>query len=294
MIPAEIIAREKRLATPAAVAAFASVIAFIGAILASQGVTPSGDSDAEFLRDFDANQSGLLLAAVFQALGMLLLAGPLAYLFRAAAARSDKVRSAWIGVTVAGPVFIAIGAILQWIAFDQAATDFLTGGGPPSNVDVNDFANDLIQEQSTFSAAQGFTFAGTLGLLAALVYTSLHAMRTGLLTRFWGTLGMALGVSLLFLGPIGVIVFMLALALIYVDRWPGGRPEAWDAGRAIPWPSPGDKPPEPPEPEPDPDEPNPVFDGTAAPAPSSNGGEGPDSPALPPPPPQKRKRRDGE
>jgi MFS family permease len=290
MIPAEVVAREKRLALPAALAAFAAVLAFIVAIAASQGTTPSGsDSDAEFLANYDENQGSLLLAAIFQALGMVLVAPPLAYLFRAAADRSDKVRSALIGITVAGPLFIAIGAILQWVAFDHAATDFLAAN-IPQDTDQNAFAEDLIQDQSTFSAAQGFTFAGTLGLIAALVYTSLHAMRAGLLTRFWGTLGMALGVSLLFLGPIGVLVFMIALGLIFLDRWPGGRPPAWDAGTAIPWPKPGDPPPdEPPESQPDPDEPNPIIDGTGTPAPSP---DSPDSPALPPP--RKRKQRDPE
>lgn len=263
------------------------MIAFLAAIAASQGATPSGDSDAEFLRNFDEDQGGLLVAAIFQSLGMLLLIGPLAYLFRAAAARSDRVRPALIGITVAGPVFIAVGAILQWVSFDQAAMDFVAANGAPKGTDINTFAEDLIQEQSIFDAAQGFTFAGTLGLLVALVYTSLHAMRTGLLTRFWGTLGMALGVSLLFLGPVGVLVFMIVLGLIYLDRWPGGRPPAWDAGRAMPWPKPGDPPPDEPqggEPGPD-DEPNPVIEGTAAPAPSPNAGG---------PAPRKRKRRDAE
>lgn len=289
MNPAEIISREKRLAAPVALAAFGSVIAFVIAIAASQGASPAGSgSDAEFLTDFDENQTGLLVAAIFQALGMLLVAVPILYLFRAAAARSDKVRVALVGVTVAGPLFIALGAILQFVSFDQAAADFVAGGGPPRNEDVNDFAEELIQDQSLWDAAQGFTFAGTLGLLFGLVYTSLHAMRTGLLTRFWGTLGMALGVSLLFLGPIGVLVFMIALGLIILDRWPGGRPPAWDAGTAIPWPKPGDEPPpdQPDGPEPDAEEPNPVIDGTATPAPP------PVSPTVPPP--RKRKRRDPE
>ena len=55
---------------------------------------------------------------------------------------------------------------------------------------------------------------------------------------------MALGVSLLFLGFIGVLVFILALGLLIVGAWPGGRPAAWEAGRAIPWPKPGEEPPE--------------------------------------------------
>ncbi len=285
MTPAEIVAREKRLALPAALAAFASVLAFIVAIAAGHGATPSGDSDAEFLMTFDENQSSLLLAAIFQGLGMLLLAGPLVYLFRAAAARSDRVRGSLIGIVVVGPVFIAIGAIVQWFAFDHAAADFVASSGPPKGTDINTFAENLIKNQSLFDAAQGFTFAGTLGLIAAFVYTSLQAMRTGLLTRFWGTLGMALGVSLLFLGPIGVLVFIIALGLMFLDRWPGGRPAAWEAGVAMPWPKPGDPlPDEPAGRDPVPDEPNPVLEETATPASEA----GPAAGATP----RKRKRRD--
>ena len=46
----------------------------------------------------------------------------------------------------------------------------------------------------------GFGLGGSLGFVVALFYTCLWAMRTGLLTRFWGSLGMALGIAFL-LGP---------------------------------------------------------------------------------------------
>ena len=32
------------------------------------------------------------------------------------------------------------------------------------------------------------------------------------------------------------------LGLIFLGRVPGGRPAAWDAGEAVPWPKPGEKP----------------------------------------------------
>lgn len=72
-----------------------------------------------------------------------------------------------------------------------------------------------------------------------MVYTCLHAMRTGLLTRFWGSLGMALGaVSLLFL-QFTVIWFIYA-GLLFAGWVPGGRPRAWETGEAVPWPAPGE------------------------------------------------------
>jgi hypothetical protein len=287
--PDQVVARERRFALPVAVASFAAVVAFIVAIAVNQGGTLSGaDTDAQFLAEFEDNSGSQLLGAVFQAIGLLLVIPALYYLFQAAAARTDAVRGALVGITVAGPLFIAVGAILQWYAFDQAASEFATPGGGPG-IPVGLYAEDLIQEQATFDAAQGFTFAGTLGLVVAIVYTSLHAMRTGLLTRFWGTLGMALGVSVLFLGFFGILVFVLALGLLIGGWWPGGRPPAWEAGKAIPWLRPGDAPAD------QPDEGAPDQPGEApAEQPAGQGAEASAEPAPeaePSPAPQKRKRR---
>ena len=69
-------------------------------------------------------------------------------------------------------------------------------------------------------------------------------MRTGLVTRFFGTLGMALGVSIILLGPPGTLLLALWigwLGLLFVGRTPGGRPPAWEAGEAIPWLRPGEE-----------------------------------------------------
>jgi hypothetical protein len=279
--PDEVVARERRFALPVALAALAAVVAFVAAIAVNQsGGLADADNDAEFLVAFEGNSGSQLLSAVLQALGMLLAIAPLFYLFRAAAARSDAVRSALIGVTVAGPLFLAVGAVLQWFAFDSAATEFAGSGGSA------DVAEELIQDQATFDAAQGFTFAGTLGMVVAVMYASLHAMRTGLLTRFWGTLGMALGVSLLFLGFIGILVYVLALGILIGGWWPGGRPPAWEAGKAIPWPKPGEPKPD----EPQPDERPPDPDEAALPS-AEHGAQQHPVAAGSDPPPRKRKRR---
>jgi uncharacterized membrane protein (DUF485 family) len=282
--PEEVVARERRFARPVAIAAFAAIVAFIAAIAVNQGGTlADADTDAQFLAEFSDNSGNQFLGAVLQAAGFLFAIAPISYLFQAAAARSDSVRSALVGITVAGPLFLAIGAVLQWFAFDQAASEFSsTGGG--LGVPVGEYAEELIQDQAAFDAAQGFTFAGTLGLIVAIVYTSLHAMRTGLLTRFWGSLGMALGVSVLFLGFVGILVYVLAIGMLIGGLWIGDRPAAWEAGRAIPWPSAGGQPPdEPAEEETTAAEPaNPGEPATG----SEDGGEGPARP-----PPRKRKRR---
>ena len=56
-------------------------------------------------------------------------------------------------------------------------------------------AKNALSEASLRNAATGFGLAGRIGLAVALVYTCLWAMRVGLLTKFWGSFGMALGVA---------------------------------------------------------------------------------------------------
>ena len=71
-----------------------------------------------------------------------------------------------------------------------------------------------------------------------MVYTCLYAMRVGLLTRFWGSLGMALGaVSFLFFQF--ALLWFVYLGILLLRR--DSLPPAWAAGEPIPWPTPGDK-----------------------------------------------------
>jgi hypothetical protein len=63
-------------------------------------------------------------------------------------------------------------------------------------------------------------------------------MRVGLLTRFWGSLGMALGaVSFLFFQFALLWFIYIGILLLRKDS----QPPAWAAGEPVPWPTPGDK-----------------------------------------------------
>lgn len=106
-------------------------------------------------------------------------------------------------------------------------------------------AQDITDSSDIGGASRTLLFPALLGLIVAIFYTSLQAMRVGLLTRFFGTLGMAMSVSVLFLGLLGLILYMAALSLLIVGRFPGGRPPAWEAGTAIPWLRPGEGPADP-------------------------------------------------
>jgi hypothetical protein len=118
-------------------------------------------------------------------------------------------------------------------------TDNDTGTGPPDAE-----ANKVTGDNGTLQASQGLLLPAVLGLVVMMVYVPLQALRCGLVTRFLGSLGMALGASMILILPIAILA-MLAwtgfLGLTFVGRVPRGRPPAWDAGKAIPWPRPGEQ-----------------------------------------------------
>jgi hypothetical protein len=80
-----------------------------------------------------------------------------------------------------------------------------------------------------------------VGAIVFGVWTSLtayEATRVGLITRFLGVLGVGGGITTAIGIPVGPALFMAWLAsvgLLAAGYWPGGRPPAWDAGRALSW-----------------------------------------------------------
>lgn len=236
---------EERWATPAGVAAFAAAAFYIASTVAAQSGVVAAGSNSEFLREYADADGTMLLASVLNALAMIAFAGVLYYLFKAAVARSQGVRSGLVGVVVAGPLFLGLSNILQFVALSSAASDFATPGGG-TGIPIGEYAADLIREQTTYGFAQGFYLAGLLGMVFGVIYTALWAMRVGLVTRFFGTFGMALGASLILLAQVfsllALMLWGLWLGLIYIGRVPRGRPPAWEAGEARPWAKPGEAP----------------------------------------------------
>ena len=106
---------------------------------------------------------------------------------------------------------------------------------------ADDRAENAIADAPARGVATGFGFSGRIGLAFALLYTCLWAMRTGLLSRFWGSLGMAMGAAALLLLIQFTLIWFLYFALLAAGWVPGGRPPAWASGEAEPWPTPGEK-----------------------------------------------------
>lgn len=174
--------------------------------------------------------------------------------------------------------------------YDGTAQTEVQGKTPLENCTTTKVADDeaenALSDASLRGLATGFGLGGRLGLAVALFYSCLYGMRTGLLSRFWGSLGMALGVAALLLLVQFTLIFFLYFGLLLIGKLPGGRPPAWAAGEAIPWPSPGEKMAAQMEPSgPDAIDVDAVEDDAEPPPSNGNGGPGGS-------PPKKRKRRE--
>jgi hypothetical protein len=321
---AEIRAREARWAKPVGIASLLAVLLLIGS--GFFGASISGDGAAELLRSAHEHTSSVGFSGALNALAFLLLTAPLLYLFRAVQGRGERVIGALVGLVVLAPVCLAISSGLGAAARQDAADSFVDGEASPTltkaeatkecasergeksasdfagEYDIakgetplaacertkieDDTAENATSDASLSSIAGLFGIVGGISLVISLFYVSLWAMRTGLLGRFWASLGMALGITVL----LGIILFALlwfAYVGLLIAGWlPGGRPPAWEEGEAVPWPSPGQKAAE------DLEGPE-GFDEHDAPeleAGEEPGGEPGDDP--PDGPPRKRKRRD--
>lgn len=222
----------------------AGIIGLIGVVLyfASLGLAAdfSGTTpDAGQLALFREDGGALLARSLVQAASLLCFIPALFVLFRACRMRSADVRPGLIGLTVVAPVLLAISLVVTYFAFDATADTFFD---PANGLDTgsDEVAKDTFLEEFLTQVRTGVGVAGALGLTFSVVYASLHAMRSGLMSRFWGTLGMALGIGSILFGSNLLVIFFLAISLLVAGVWPQGRPPAWDAGVAMPWPKPGE------------------------------------------------------
>jgi hypothetical protein len=271
-------AREQRWAIPVGIASILGVVLLI----VSRPLNVSGDGEADFLREAHAHGGSILIAGLAQAFAFVLLALPLVYLFRAVASRSSRVRPQLIGLVVAAPLFLAASSAIAIAVTSDAADNFVAGKVKPeltvaeareecveerkdegvkfledeyepgqgvtpqraceARKLADDAASQATKEASLAPLATGLGLAGAFGFVVALLYTGLWAMRTGVLSRFWGSLGMVAGIAFL-LGPLFIValVWFVYFGMLCFGVVPGGRPPAWEAGEAIPWPTPGDK-----------------------------------------------------
>ena len=317
------LAWEERWARTVGLATLAAVALLIASVVVIASI--GGGGEAESLRSVYENGSTVTLSGALQAAAFVLLIAPLVYLYRAASARAPRMRRQFIGLAIAAPIFLCVASLLNVASANDAASDFVAGKSTTSlsfkeatrecrsdrNDDAaafkdeygssgkvaplvrcaetkraDDRAKNAISDASARPIAEAFRIGGGLGLAFSLAYGCLFAMRVGLLSRFWGSLGIALGVA----AALGLFQFSLLwfiyFGLLALGWLPGGRPPAWAAGEAVPWPTPGEAAAQQLEgSEGEPDIPGSEAEEMPDGSPEG-GGEGP--------PPKKRKQRDPE
>ena len=196
-----------------------------------------GSSSSEripFYVFYDAHGGQLIGASTLRAIGYVGIALALTYLAVAVRARRAEMAKLVLYLPAVGGLLVAISVLLGTVGSATAVTDFLAG---PRTVD----AARAVGRNSLIVTAGFVGLAGSLALASAFALVALHAMRSGLLTRAMGALGILSGVLVLFpLGLLAVVIqniWLMALGALILGVWPGGVPPAWRTGRAEPWPS---------------------------------------------------------
>lgn len=235
----QILERERRWGVPVGIASVGAVVLSIGAgvVVRAAGLIDD-DTKATELASQHAHSTALLGVALLTAIGGLLLIAPFLYLFRATQARVPAIRGPLVAFAFLGPVFLAVQALLSWAANTSVANDYVDQVGGRTGDAAANFAQDLIDNSSFLQSAGAFAIPALVGMVIAMFFVSMQAMRAGLLTRFWGTFGMAFGIGILLLGLFGVMCWALYVGFLAAGWLGVVRPPAWAAGEAIPWPTP--------------------------------------------------------
>jgi len=255
--PEETLVEEARYRTKAGAAAgAAALLTLVGSLLAIAGnngfptlylldtmrselglLPGSGPGPfAQVALFLDDNIVTILAARLVTALALALIGVAIVFLYRSTKARNPQLNKIALIATISGAVLSVIAGVVAAVGL---ANDVSTFAGAAQQTETA--ARDALANSFTTGAVQLSGLGGAiLGLGIAL--TALNAMRVGLLSRFMGVLGVIVGI-LSFLPqlegqlPFVKIFWLGGLGALFLGRWPGGNPPAWQTGEAQPWPT---------------------------------------------------------
>jgi hypothetical protein len=183
---------------------------------------------------FQDHIGDVIIGALLLGFASLAAGGALTYLAYAVRHRSERFLRFALFAPFVGGVLTLIGSLLTAVASGSYVDNLL---GTSRTVDaIHDVGHPV-----GLIAGQIIVQFGGLTMAAAFVLVSLNAMRVGLLTRLFGGIGIFIGVLVVLPVPLLSQVlqplWLFALSWLFLQRWPGGMPPAWQTGRAEPWPS---------------------------------------------------------
>jgi hypothetical protein len=259
---------ERQWAPWAAVSSLLAALLPIVATVYASSLLGSIDSNREdlFLLKVHDHAGGYIASGVITAIGTFLLVPVLVYLYRAILARRAVVPRIALILAVAAPLVAGGVGIARQVVLAHTADQFVTTPAKPltdaqklklqkitdsdaylkevDKLGPTGQAKDKLQSGSVATVAYVGLVANLL-LGTAFVLISMHAMRAGLLSKFMGILGVIVGaltaVPLLGGAPVVQLFWLIAIGVLFLNRWPQGRGPAWDAVEEIPWPTAQDR-----------------------------------------------------
>jgi hypothetical protein len=240
----DVVAAEALFSKRIAASGVAAAIFWLAALVTSAQAGASADNYISSLVGLQDRMGPATLAGLTKGLAVLAMISPVIFLLRAAAARGANIPRMAPGLVVVGGTLFALTSAIQPVLLVELAKEFANNSGLSFDEYKHLFKSPL---PSIIGVG---VFLGSVCMAFGMVIGSLRAMKVGLLTRFIAMIGIVAGLGLLppeiigsFVGP-GVVLFIfsvatwfLMIAALVSDRWPAGRPTAWDDGEPHPWPT---------------------------------------------------------
>ena len=184
---------------------------------------------------YDEHVVQIVASQIVPSVALALVAVALTYLFHATRARNPQVNKIPLFAAVAGAVLVVFPALVAAVALTIDVSSFA------SSAEQSERAARDVLDAPLVASAYYLVQLGTFTIGLAFVFITLNAMRVGLLTRFMGVLGVIVGILFVFplesQLPLVKVFWLLALGVLFLGRWPGGNPPAWQTGEAQPWPT---------------------------------------------------------
>lgn len=200
-------------------------------------VVPAISPRAAEVKYLSHHASSLIITSALAAVAIGVLT--LVLLLLADAARLRRP-SSW---PLARPLILVGGAGLALISVvHQVVLAIETHKFATGHVFTNSAVDNALAKSTPNVVSQYLDLLAGLAVAVAMIVIVVNAIRTGLVTRWLGVVGVISGI-LIFL-PIGGATlevipafFLVAIGILYVGKWPNGTPPAWESGEARPWPS---------------------------------------------------------
>jgi hypothetical protein len=179
----------------------------------------------------------LIAGSVLAAVALVALTLILLLLFDASAFRRPTIWRPARLLVLGGGIAVALASIAHEVVYAIETHKFAVG---------HDFTRNAVDNALTKGAANQIvaylSLLAGLSLVVGMIVVLLNSLRTGLVPRWMGVLGMFSGLLIL-LPNVGATLqlipafWLVMMGILLAGRWMNGDPPAWEAGEARPWPS---------------------------------------------------------